>query len=103
MQYQILRTDKFEDQLRDIIFYIAEDSGDVNITLSYLAKIEKTVEKLLDFPYCGSVPKYSILKKQGYRVLVIENHLIFYKVEEDKKRVILYTIVDGRREYKNLI
>ncbi len=27
----------------------------------------------------------------------------FYKVNEDKKEVILYAVVDGRREYKNLI
>ncbi len=51
----------------------------------------------------GSIPRYSILKKQGYRVLIVERHLIFYKVNEDKKEVIIYAIVDGRQKYKNLI
>ncbi|NMB28091.1 MAG: type II toxin-antitoxin system RelE/ParE family toxin, partial [Tissierellia bacterium] len=51
----------------------------------------------------GSIPRYSILKKQGYRVVIVEKHLIFYKVNEEKKTVIIYAIVDGRREYQNLI
>lgn len=103
MAFQIIRTDKFEDQLRDIIFYIAADSGDNKIALAYLDKIEKRVIQLKDFPCSGSTPRYSILKKQGYRVLIVERHLIFYKVNETNKNVIIYAIVDGKREYKNLI
>ena len=101
MRYEIVRTDKFEEQLRDSIFYIAEDSGNVDIALNYLDKIEKAVIKLENFLYSGSAPRYSVLRKQGYQVLIVERHLIFYKVVGE--RVILYAIVDGRREYKNLI
>lgn len=101
--YKILRTDKAEDQLRDIIFYIADDSEDVDVALRYLEKIETAINRLQNFPNSGNVPRYSILKKQGYRVLIVEKHLVFYKVNEENKTVIIYAIVDGRREYKNLI
>lgn len=77
MKYKITRADKADEQLRDIIFYITEDSG--------------------------SKPRYSILRKQGYRVLIIERYLAFYKVNESEKIVTIYAIVDGRREYRNLI
>lgn len=103
MKYQILRTAKFEEQLREIVFYIADDSGSVDIALGYLDKIENAILRLEDFPTSGSIPRYSVLRKQGYRVLIVERHLIFYKVNEEQKSVILYAIVDGRREYKNLI
>lgn len=103
MKYKIIRTDKADEQLREIIFYIAEDSGNVDIALNYLDKIEKTINSLEDFPMSGSVPRYSILKKQGYRVLIVERHLVFYKVDDDKRIVTIYAIVDGRREYRNLI
>lgn len=103
MKYKILRTDKAEEQLREIIFYIADDSGDVNIALSYLDKIEASINHLQEFPWSGSVPRYSILKKQGYRVVIVERHLVFYKVNERDRLVIIYAIVDGRREYRNLI
>lgn len=103
MKYNIIRTDKADEQLREIIFYIADDSGSVDIALNYLEKIEKAINNLEDFPMSGSMPRYSILKKQGFRVLIVERHLIFYKVYEDKKEVVIYAVVDGRCEYRNLI
>ena len=103
MNYKILRTDKAENQLREIIFYIADDSGNVDIALGYLDKIETAIRRLQEFPESGSIPRYSILKKQGYRVVIVERHLVFYKLNEEDKLVLIYAIVDGRREYSNLI
>lgn len=103
MKYRVLRTDKAEEQLRNIIFYIAEDSGSVDIALRYLDKLENAIMNLGDFPYSGVKPRYSILKKQGYLVLIVEKHLVFYKAEEEEKLVTIYSVMDGRREYKNLI
>lgn len=103
MRYKIIRTDKADEQLREIIFYIADDSGSVDIALNYLDKIEKAINSLEDLPMSGSLPRYSILKKQGFRVLIEERHLVFYKINEDRKEVIIYAVIDGRREYRNLI
>jgi toxin ParE1/3/4 len=103
MKYKILRTDKAEDQLREIIFYIADDSGDVDIALGYLDKIETAINRLHKFPESGRIPRYSILKKQGYRVIIVERHLVFYKLNEVDQAIIIYAIVDGRREYHNLL
>ncbi|EOS68465.1 hypothetical protein C818_03815 [Lachnospiraceae bacterium MD308] len=103
MKYKIVRTDKADEQLREITFYIAEDSGSIDIALNYLDKIEAAINDLEDFSMSGSIPRYSILRKQGYRVLIVERHLIFYKVDDNKRTVIIYAIVDGRREYRNLI
>lgn len=104
MKYKIVRTDQADEQLRNIIFYIADDSGSIDIALDYLGKIEKAVKRLEDFPLSGSIPRYSILRKQGYRVVVVvERHLVFYKVNSDERIVTIYAIVDGRQEYKNLI
>ena len=100
---KIVRTDKADEQLREITFYIAEDSGSIDIALNYLDKIEKAIGRLEDFPMSGSIPRYSILRKQGYRVLIVERHLVFYKVDESEKVVTIYAFVDSRREYKNLI
>ncbi len=103
MKYRIIRTDKADEQLRGIIFYIADDSGSADVALNYLDKIESAIKRLEEFPLSGSIPRYSILRKQGYRVLVVERHLVFYKVNESDKIVTIYAIVDGRQEYKNLL
>lgn len=103
MKYKILRTDKANDQLRDILFYIADDSGCIDTALGYFNKIESVINRLREFPEMGRRPRYSILKKQGYRVIIVENHLVFYKINKAERVVIIYAIVDGRREYRNLI
>lgn len=103
MKYKIIRTNKADEQLRQIIFYIANDSGSIDIALNYLEKIEKAIKRLEDFLMSGSVPRYSILRKQGYRVLIVERHLIFYKVKNNENVVVIYAIVDGRQEYRDLL
>lgn len=103
MSYQIVRTDKFNDQLHDIILYIANDSGDIDTALRCLDAIETAVMRLREFPESGSIPRYSLLKRQGYRVLIVERHLVFYKTDKLARRVVLYAVVDSRREYLALV
>jgi len=103
MEYTIDRTDKANDQLHELTQYIKMDSGSMEIALRYLEKIEHAVGLLAEHPYLGRYPRYSILKKQGYRVLTIENHLAFYKVNESTKTVLVHAVVDARREYLYLI
>ena len=103
MKYKVIRTDKADEQLREIIFYIADDSGSIDIALNYLDKIETAIKRLEDFPNSGSIPRYSVLRKQGYRVLIVERHLVFYKVNDKEHVVTIYAVLDGRREYKNLL
>ena len=56
-----------------------------------------------NFPYMGAKPRYATLRRQGYRVLVVERHLAFYKIDEEAKTAIIYAVMDVRREYKDLI
>jgi toxin ParE1/3/4 len=101
--YQIERTEKADNQLRDLIYYIVDDSGSVDVALKYLGKLEIAMMRLSEFPETGSVPRYAILRKQGYRVLIVEKYLAFYKVDNTNKVVTIYAVVDIRQEYRNLI
>lgn len=103
MKYRILRTDKANDQLYSILQYIAEDSGSVDLALKYLDVLEAEIRKLETTPHMGSRPRYSILRKQGYRVLIIRRHLVFYKSDDERQEVIIYAVVDSRQQYLNLI
>ena len=103
MKYRILRTDKANDQLYSILQYIAEDSGSVELALKDLDVLEAEIRKLETTPHMGSRPRYSILRKQGYRVLIIRRHLVFYKSDDERQEVIIYAVVDSRQQYLNLI
>lgn len=103
MAYRIVRTAKADEQLRDIVLYRAEVAGNAEAALEFLDRLKQKIDRLADFPESGSFPRYGALRARGYRVLIAEKHLMFYKVDEERKMVIVYAIVDGRRDYLNLI
>lgn len=102
MSYNILKTDMFNDQIQDIILYIASVNSK-NVALYYFNKIKGSINQLQDFSYKGVIPRYQTIKKQGFRCLIIKSHLIFYKVFEDIKTVILYAFFSCKQECLNLI
>lgn len=102
MKYNIIRTDVADSQIRNIILYIAEKFGS-NVALQKLEDLEKSILALADNPNIGAEPKYLVLKRQGYRVLILEKDLVFYKVNEEKKEVIIYAVADQRQDYLNII
>ena len=103
MNYRIVRTDKFNDQLYELLQYIANDSGSKETALNYLDELEKAISRLAEWPAIGSYPRYSVLRKQGYRVLIVKRHLIFYKVDDNNYEVVIHAIMDARRNYIAMI
>ena len=102
MKYTIVRTDTADISIRKIVMYIARNF-DEDIALKKLNDLEKNMYLLEDNPYLGAIPRYPVLKRQGYQVLILEKDLIFYKINEDKKEIIIYAVVDQRQDYLNII
>ena len=102
MRYKIVRTDTADAGIRKIVLYIAQNFGN-EIALKKLDEIEEIILRLGDEPYIGVDPRYPVLKRQGYRVLILEKDLVFYKVDEVKKEVVIYAVADQRQDYLNII
>lgn len=102
MKYNIVRTDVADSQIRSIILYVAEKFGKA-VALEKLEHLEKGILALADNPDIGMEPKYLVLKRQGYKVLILEKNLVFYKVNESQKEVVIYAVVDQRQDYLNII
>ena len=102
MGSKIVRTDKFNDQLTDIIMYIKDAFSKKEATdnLNYL---ETTINELKESPYIGVVPRYQAIAKQGYRAIICKQNIIFYKSNESSKEIILSIIVFSKKNYLNLI
>ena len=77
----------------------------LTIILSHLKldDIEKRILQLGEDPYIGTNPRYSILRRQGYKVLILEKNLVFYKIDEVNKQVVVYAVIDQRQDYLNII
>ncbi len=102
MKYIIVRTDTADALIRKIVLYVA-DKFDNETALEKLDELEASIMTLVDKPYIGEEPKYPVLRRQGYRVLVTEKDLVFYKIDEDKKVITVYAVVDQRQDYLSII
>ena len=102
MKYEVIRTDTADAGIRKIILYVAANFGN-EVALEKLDEIEKQILELGENPHIGAEPKYLLLKRQGYKVLVLEKDLVFYKIDEENKKVVVYAVVDQRQDYLNII
>jgi len=102
MEYQVIRTDKADELIHRIILYVAEQFGK-GVALEKLEELETSILSLGNNPYLGIQPRYNILRRQGYLVLITKKDLVFYKVNEQEKIVTVYAVIDQRQDYLNII
>ena len=102
MKYKVERTDTADSMIRKIVFFVAENFGS-DVALEKLDHLEESIMNLEDNPYMGVKPRYSVLKRQGYLVLILEKDLVFYKVDDANKVVTVYAVVDHRQDYVSII
>lgn len=102
MKYKVERTDTADSLIHKIVLFIAENFRN-DIALDRLDYLEKSIMNLGDNPYIGAEPRYNVLKRQGYLVLILEKDLVFYKVDDKKKIITVYAVVDQRQDYLSII
>jgi len=87
------------EDIADIYHYISLDNPDAALRVT--DKIMDKIDTLEKFPErCPIVPD-SVLAKQGYRMLIIESYIAFFKVFESS--VLVYRVLHGKRDYPQLL
>lgn len=66
-------------------------------------KMNSAAEQIMHFPYSGITVPEPKMSKVGFRMVVVEKYLMFYKIFEDGKRVIFYRVLNGRTNYPTLM
>jgi len=94
-KYKIEYLPSSAKDLTEIVDYIKIDSP--QSALNFLDKIDESISRLEQFPFIGVIPKDIRLQSLGYRILIIDNHLIFYVVFDDI--VEIRRIISGKRKY----
>ena len=102
MEYKVIRTDKADELFHGIILYVAEQFGN-EVALEKLDELETAILSLGENPYLGVKPRYTILRRQGYFVLITKKDLVLYKVNENEKIVTIYAVFDQRQDYLNIL
>lgn len=66
-------------------------------------KMSKAALQIADFPYSGVTVPDEKISKMGFRMMVVEKYLMFYKVFDDEKKVLFYRVLNGKRNYPHLL
>jgi toxin ParE1/3/4 len=99
-EYSVTITQTAEDDLDEIISYIAGDN--VSIALKILDKLQKTINSLKYFPERGRrVPELLDKNIKEYRELIEPPWRIIYKLENNDINII--AIIDGRRNVQDIL
>ncbi len=85
--------------LDDIFDYICQD--DPEAATGLMDRFDTSIGKLATFPGLGPVPNDQRSQQLGYRVLVIDDHLVFYVIVRD--RIEVRRIMHGKQRYSFLL
>ncbi|MBA3966160.1 MAG: type II toxin-antitoxin system RelE/ParE family toxin [Nitrospirales bacterium] len=83
-----------EQDLVELVSYLAAENP--TAAADVLDHIEAQLQTLTSYPFIGRIPQASTLTALGYRVLVINNYLVFYKVKGNT--VLVHRILHGARD-----
>jgi toxin ParE1/3/4 len=101
MRYKVLLTAGAESDLDDLHSYIAEYDSP-NSADHVLDRFMEVAESLATFPERGSHPQELLaLGIREYRQSLFKPYRVIYRVIG--KQVIIYIIVDGRRDMQSLL
>ena len=103
MKYKGFRSDIAENQLFEILRYITNLTGDTQSALVFLDAIDKATLQLEDFPESGIIPRDLGIRRCGYRFLIVKNYYLFYKINHNEKKVIIYAIIYCKADYKRFL
>ena len=98
-KYKVLFYPIAYNDLDEIFDYILEDNH--STAIETIDQIQAAIEKLITFPKIGSIPKDLRLQQMDYRMLVVDDYLVFYVVDEDAVRI--RRILHGSRNYSHLM
>ena len=97
-RYKIEYLPVAEEDLLEIFDFIREDNP--RAASAFIDRIDESISQLAGFPKLGTVPNDGRLRRLGYRMLIIDDYLVFYVILGDT--VEIRRIIHGSRRYSFL-
>ena len=87
----------------EIAKYIGVKLANPEVAERLAEKMIEAAEDLADMPY--KCPVYIPVKplRHEYRKLIVQKYIMFYWVDEDKKRITIARVIYSGRDYENLL
>ena len=102
-KYRVDVSESAENDLRDIVRYIASQLSAPVSALHMMELFEEAMAGLSDLPQRCPLVVDDRLSQMGYRKLIVENYVVFFSIDEKNKVVDVERILYGRRNWLRII
>ena len=102
-RYTIRLTPIADQDIEEISDYIAYELNNEIAAVDFLEKLEYQILRLEEFPFSCEVVTEKLLRLKGYRKLLVNNYIVFYIVDEQKREVDIVRVLYAMRAYKDLL
>lgn len=103
MSCKIVLTDTAKSDLRDIAYYIADQSKEKDLAIRFVSELHNKWKVLESFPEIGSLPRDRFLRSSGFRFLVHKDYLIFYLYDDGAQVVQIVSVFHSKRDYMRVM
>ena len=97
--YKLVLTPRAQRDLDAIFRYVSETLQESQTALHLLSALESGILSLDSMPYRCPERRIGAYAHKGYRQLLIKNYVIIYRVNEEKKEVVVVTIRYARSHF----
>ena len=91
-KYEVKVSPRAAADIDGVYNYIADDFKDIGAAEKYADVLDEAILSLDTMPYRGAERKVGAFANRGYRQIFVKNFTIVYRIDEDKKRVIIVTV-----------
>ena len=101
IEYSIEYLDIFKHDLKNIVRYISIDLDNKKAAHDFVEKVYDKIEVLKHNPEMYQYYGFIKSLKKNYRYFVVENYIVFYEVDKNKKVITVHRILYKRMNIKN--
>lgn len=99
--YEVQVTSQAQEQMAEIVRYIAGQLQAPKSALDLLDRLESGISSLARFPARIPLTEEEPWRSLGIHKMVAKNHLIYFWIDEEKRRVHITAVVYARREQRH--
>ena len=101
--YNVIIQNAAQNDLYAIWEYIAGELKNPNVAAHMLDKLHKSILSLRELPERHALLTDKLLRSKGIRKILVENYIVFYRVNEEEKSVAVLRILHVRRDWEHIL
>lgn len=102
-KYKIEFSKEAKTDLTSIVKYIKYELKEPSIATKLSNKIKKNIYNLTNNPQIFSIIDDNFIKTLELRKLIVDNYIVFYKIIEQEEIIQIARIMNGRRNWRQLL